>query len=264
MAQSIRTRLLRMPKREQEIHVITHQPDPNESSISTPLMSPSNSKGSPKQLSSSRQRLVEPDYVPPPTAKFLRPNSPWLTVRRNLHRIRHMGYGEDNAMQNLYLGLQMKRELKRAQEEIKNIDKQENFHPVKQFTLAIDGKSGKKYNTSHVKPDDALIYDRLGEEPLALQNLLYYFSKQEVPPGTVFWEFLNEVNHVLNMKRKRTVRIQRLRRLALTLAVVFYSIIGFMLFLLIISVITTATKMNDPEVQWLAPSVNKGSSNILL
>jgi hypothetical protein len=63
------------------------------------------------------------------------------------------------------------------------------------------------------------------------------------------------------MKRKRTVLVQRLRRLALTLAIILYSIIGFMFILLVISVISTATKMNDPEVQWMEPTVDQYSKN---
>jgi hypothetical protein len=65
------------------------------------------------------------------------------------------------------------------------------------------------------------------------------------------------------MKRKRTVLVQRLRKLALTLAVILYSIIGFMLFLLIISVISTATKMNDPEVKWMEPTVDTYPRNVV-
>jgi hypothetical protein len=264
MAQSIRTRILRHPKREHEVHVITN---PSDSSNLTALLSRS-SKSQNASLASNKQRqqLADYDYEAPYTAHALRPDSRWLIVRRNLHRIRFMGYNErkpDSTSPGFYIGLQMKRELKRAQDEIKNIDKEKNFHAVKQFVLAVDNKRTKTYDTSHVKPDDALIYDRLGEEPLALQNLLYYFSKQDVSHGTLFWDFLNEVNHVLDLKRKRTVRVERLRKLALTLAIVFYCIIGIMLFLLIISVITTATKMNDPELKWMEHDIDTYSSTVL-
>ncbi|CAF0913515.1 unnamed protein product [Rotaria sp. Silwood1] len=264
MAQTTRTRILRMPKKEQEIHVITNISDQNDS-MNAPLMSPSsNSTDSPTPLSGSRRRLVEPDYEAPLTAKHLRPNSRWFIVRHKLHNIRAMDVDERNqgqGLSNFYLNLQMKRELKRVQEAIKNIDKEDNFHVVRRFSLA-DGGKPKKYDTSHVKPDDALIYDRLGDEPLKLQNLLFYYDNKEVTPGSIDWEFLNEVLHVLKIKRKRTVLVQRLGKLALALAMVFYIIIGFMFFLLIISFITTATKMNDPEVQWVDPIVNKGSTNI--
>ncbi|UJR36747.1 hypothetical protein I4U23_029462 [Adineta vaga] len=255
MAQSTRTRLLRVPKQEQEIHVITNPSDRNHSSAQGRI-----------SRSSSRKRLTSDDYEAPLTAKSLRPKSHWIIVRRNLHRIRFMGYNSrarDSNLPGFYLGLQMKRELKRAQEEIKNIDKEESFHAVKHFALAVDNKRTKTYDTSHVKPEDALIYDRLGEEPLALQNLLYYFSKQDVPHGTVFWDFLNEVNRVLNMKRKRTVLVERLRKLALTLSIICYAIIGFMFFLLIVSVITTATKMNDPELKWLESESESYTTSLL-
>lgn len=258
MAQSIRTRVVRIPKQEQEVHMIGNPSGDGDHSLRAPLVGRQSQSPTPSNTSSThRKRLPGDDYEAPPTSHALLPNSNWLIVRRNLHRIRFMGYNDrlrDSTMPDLYIGFQMKRELKRAQEEIKNIDKEENFHAIKNFALAVDGKRIKNYDTSHVKPEDALIYDRLGEEPLALQNLLYYFSKQDVSHGTLFWDFLNEVNRVLNMKRKRTVLVERLRRLALTLAVILYSIIGLMLILMIISVITTATKMNDPEVQWMEPS----------
>ncbi|CAF3333344.1 unnamed protein product [Rotaria socialis] len=264
MSQSLRTRLLRQQKNEQEIRVITNPSDVNDSA-NIPLVHRS-SKVKTSSATSRQRRDVDPDYEAPLTSYTLSPNSNWLIVRRNLHRIRFMGFnerGRDNNVPDFYLGLQMKRELKRAQEEIKNIDQEENFHAVKQFVLAIDNRRIKTYDTSFVKPEDALVYDRLGDEPLALQNLLYYFSKQDVPHGTLFWEFLNEVNRVLNMQRKRTVLVQRLRKLALTLAVICYCIIGLMLLLLIISLIITTAKMNDPEVQWMQPNVNNDLANSL-
>jgi hypothetical protein len=254
MAQSTRTRLHRVPKREQEVRVIAN---PSEQSKCCQCFG-----RSAKQRNSQRQRLVEPDYQAPLTSNGLRPNSRWLIVRRSLHRIRFMGIStqiRDSTVPDLYHILQIIRELKRAQVEIKNIDKEENFHAVKYFTLAVDNKRTKTYDTSHVNPDDALIYDRLGEEPLAVQNLLYYFSQLEVAHGTLFWDFLNEVNRVMHMKTKRIVRVERLRKLAFTLAIILYGIIGLMLFLLIISVITTATKMNDPEVQWMEPNIDSYS-----
>lgn len=252
MAQSIRTRLHRMPKQEHEIRVITNPSDQR-----APLIT---------SKSSYRRHHVDDDYQAPLTAHRLRPTSHWLIVRRNLHRIRFMGYNErerDSNLPDFYIGLQMKRELKRAQDEIKNIDKEMNFHAVKQFALAVDSKRTKTYDTRHVKPEDALIYDRLGEEPLALQNLLYYFSQQDVSHGSLFWDFLNEVNRVLDMKRKRTVLVERLRRLALTLAVILYSIIGIMLIVLIIGAISTVTKMNDPEVQWMEPAAKQFSNSFV-
>jgi hypothetical protein len=261
MAQATRTRLVRVPIQEQEVHVITNPSDQYRHSKHDSHFSRSS-----KLSKAERKRLAAADYEAPLTAENLRPDSRWLIVRRNLHRIRFMGYNErerDSTLPGFYIGLQMKRELKRAQDEIQNIDKEKNFYAIKQFALAVDSKRIKTYDTSHVKPDDALIYDRLGDEPLPLQNLLYYFSKQDVPHETLFWDFLNEVNHVLNLKRKRTVLVERLRTLALTLAIIFYSIIGFMLFLLVISVITTATKMDDPEVNWMGSNVNNYSKNIL-
>jgi hypothetical protein len=262
MAQTLRTHLTRIPKQEHEVHLFSNPMNENDqfdSSSSSQLIT----------LNSTRNQnncLTDYDYHAPLTAHSLRPNSNWLIVRRNLHRIRFMGFqdgGREGRLPDLYLGIQMTRELKHAQEEIKNVDKDENFHIIKAFSLSNEDGIKKKFDISHVKPDDALIYDRLGDEPLALQNLLYYFSKRDVQHGTIFWNFLNEVNHVLNLQRKRTLIVQRLRRLALTLAVILYSFIGLMLFLMIISVIVTATKMNDPEVVWMDQRIGGYSSNIV-
>ena len=241
MAQGIRTRLVRIPKHEHEIHLINNPLEQLQLSDSL------------ESSSATRQRMTGYDYQAPLTAHSLLPNSKWLIVRRNLHRIRYMGCSEPGGSTKLpdfYLGLQMVRELRRAQEEIKNADKHEDFRVIKLFELDYGKSKTKKFDISHIKPDDALIYDRLGEEPLALQNLLYYFSKQDIQQGTVFWDFLREVNQVLSLQRKRTVLVQRLRRIALTLAIIFYICIGLMFFLMIVSLISTATRMNDPEVRW--------------
>jgi len=263
MAQTIRTRLARIPKKEYEVHIFSNPMNENNRTKSSASSSrPITSNSIRKQNSC----LSDYDYHTPLTAHSLRPNSRWLIVRHNLHRIRFMGFqdgGKEGRLPDLYLGLQMTRELKHAQEEIKNVDKEENFHIIKAFTLENEVGNKKIFDTSHVKPEDALIYDRLGDEPLALQNLLYYFSKRDVQHGTIFWNFLNEVNHVLNLQRKRTVIVQRLRRLALTLAVILYSFIGLMLFLMIISVIITTTKMNDPEVVWMDQRIGGYSPDVL-
>ena len=248
MAQSTRTRLVRLRRQEHEVHMISN---PMESFDEPP---------------SPRPRLVSDDYEAPLTAETLRPNSRWLIVRQNLHRIRYMGLTENSkqgAMPDLYLGLQMTRELRRAQLKIQNADKEEDFHVIKQFELALDKVRTKKFDTSHVKPDDVLIYDRLGEEPLSLHNLLYYFSKQDVQKGTVFWDFLSEVNQVLSLQRKRTVLVQRLRRIAFILAIIVYTFIGLMFASMIISAITTITRMNDPEVRWAEQVVERFSTKSL-
>ncbi|CAF1032029.1 unnamed protein product [Rotaria sordida] len=261
MAQPHRTRIVRFPKQEHEIHVIDNPLNrQTRKKTSSPFRTPS-------LLRKQSSILSKDDYQAPLTADSFQPDSRWLIVRRNLHRIRLMGFnnlGKEGRVSDLYLGFQMTRELKRAREEIKNVDKEKDFHLIKEFSLSNQNGKKKVFNTSHITPDDALIYDRLGEEPLALQNLLYYFSKQEVQQGTVFWDFLNEVNLVLNLKRKRTVLVQRLRRLALTLAIIMYSIIGFMLFLMLISVITTATKLNDPEVEWMTENIEQYNDKQLL
>lgn len=252
MAQSHRTRLIRIPKQEREVHVISNPLDTDDSDEFSASFTP------PSPLLKQGELLSKDDYEAPLTAYSLKSNSRWLIVRRNIHRIRLMGLnniGKQGRVPDLYLGFQMTRELKRAKDEIQNVDKEKDFRIVKEFSLASALGNRRKFDTSRVTSEDALIYDRLGEEPMALRNLLFYFSKQEVEHGTVFWDFLNEVNLVLNLRRKRTVLVERLRRLALSFAIIIYSMIGLMFCLMVISVITTATKLNDPEVEWMSERI---------
>ncbi|CAF1448731.1 unnamed protein product [Rotaria sordida] len=261
MAQSRHIRLFHNRKQEQEIHVIDNPFEKHDKQQSPKTIQPSS------LLRKETSVLTRDNYEAPLTAESLRSNSRWLIVRQNLHRIRFMGFNnlsKEERLPDLYLDLQMIRELKRAKNEIKNVNKDKDFHIVKTFSLAAESGEPIVFNTSHVTPNDALIYDRLGEEPLLLQNLLYYFSKEKVEKGTPFWDFLIRVNEVLNLKRKCTVIVQRLRRLALTLAIMFYSIIGFMFCLMIVSVIITATKFDDPEVQWMNNNVEVSTNNFLL
>ena len=65
------------------------------------------------------------------------------------------------------------------------------------------------------------------------------------------------------MRRKRTVLVERLRKLALILAIIFYCIIGIMFMLLIVSVIATATKMDDPEVKWIESNIDKYTTSMV-
>ncbi|CAF0985965.1 unnamed protein product, partial [Didymodactylos carnosus] len=112
---------------------------------------------------STREQIpVSDDYQAPLSAVSLKHDSKWLIVRRNLHRIRSMG--DEKQTPNMYLSFQMIRELKRAQVGIKNID-DDNKSQMKTFSLAVSKQKIKTYDTSHVTSDDALFYDRLGEEP---------------------------------------------------------------------------------------------------
>ncbi|CAF1388250.1 unnamed protein product, partial [Didymodactylos carnosus] len=104
------------------------------------------------------------DYQAPLSAHSLKHNSKWLIIRRNLHRIRSMD-GQQRTP-NIYLSFQMIRELQRAQSAIKNIDHDNtHYHKIKKFSLAVNKQKVKTYDVTHITPDDALFYDRLGDEP---------------------------------------------------------------------------------------------------
>ncbi|CAF4322725.1 unnamed protein product, partial [Adineta steineri] len=89
-------------------------------------------------------------------------------------------------------------------------------------------------------------YAGLGSEPIVLQYLLYYFSKDcPVPHNSIFYSFLSDVNSVLETNRKRINRIVVFRKLALIFALIISILILIMLFSLTLSVITTMTNLRE-------------------
>ena len=195
--------------------------------------------------------LSVPDYQAPLTSETLASNSKWLIVRHNIHKIRSWGAirhmsNVDKASQDWYLFFQMRRELKRAEEQIRSIQHRPNFTPVRHFELPIDDKYVRRYNVSHVKPTDGLYYAGLGAEPIVLQSLLYYFSKDcPVPYNSMFYSFLSDVNSVLNTNRQRLNRVVVLQRIAFAFTLTFCIIILLMFFSLILSMMTTMTKFHQ-------------------
>lgn len=201
----------------------------------------------------NRSLLQADDYQAPLTAGSLRPNSKWLIVRNNIHKIRSWGALRqmseiDKTYQDWYLFFQMRRELKRAEEQIRSIQYRADFRPIQYFELPVDDKYVRRYNVSHVKATDGLYYAGLGAEPIALQYLLYYFSKDcPVINGSMFYPFLHDVNSVLNTNRQRINRVVVLRRIALVIAVALCTILFLMFFSLILSVTTTLTKFRQMD-----------------
>jgi len=295
MAQSVRTRVQRIPKQEQEVHVITNPSDQRESRLSRLHRFRSSKCQSVTKSSSNRSRLAAPDYEAPLTSKTLLPNSRWLIVRRNLHRIRLLGiddyqapltshtlkpnskwiivrnnihkirsWGGNDAsdinekFRDWYIFFQMRRELRHAQQYIKEIENQSNFTPVRYFYLPISETNTRRFNVSHVKPTDALYYPGLGREPIVLQSLLYYFSKEcAVPYHSLFRKFLTDICSILNRERQRLDRAATFRKVALFITIIVFIIIGLMLFSLILSVLKTTSEFNkmyanDPneKIEW--------------
>ena len=202
--------------------------------------------------SSVRQPLLTgDDYIAPSTAHSLSPNSKWLIVRNNIHKIRSWGAirhmsDMEQPHQDWYLFFQMRRELKRAEEKIRAIQFRPDFVPVHHFELPIDERLVRRYNVSHVTPNDGIYYAGLGSEPIVLQYLLYYFSKESsVPYNSMFYSFLSDVNSVLHTNRQRITRVLVLRRIAFFFALAIFVLLLLMFFSLILSVITTMTQFKQ-------------------
>lgn len=191
------------------------------------------------------------DYQAPSTSHSLSPSSKWLIVRHNIHKIRSWGGVRpksivDQSFRDWYLFFQMRRELKRAEQEIRAIQNRKDFTPIRYFDLFIDEKRVRTYNVSHVRPSDGVFYAGLGSEPLILESLLYYFNKEcVVPCNSLFYPFLSDVNSLLNTNRKRIQRVVVLRRVALLFALVVFIFIFIMFFSLILSVLTTASNLRE-------------------
>ncbi|UJR09420.1 hypothetical protein I4U23_013661 [Adineta vaga] len=227
MSLSTKLNLRKLPKREQESHVVIS----SDASVRTPLIS-------------------NDDYQAPLTAHKLSPKSKWLIVRHNIHRIRSWGMirqtGINQPFQDWYIFFQMRRELKRAEEQIRALQYRPDFIPVHYFELSIDDTRVQRYNVSHVRPTDGIYYAGLGSEPIVLQYLLYYFSKDcPVPYNSIFHSFLYDVNSVLDTNRKRIHRVVVFRKLALIFTLAVFILLLIMFFSLILSVLTTTSNLRE-------------------
>jgi len=228
----------KIPKREQASHI----------NIKSSLLSKNTSK---------EIFLSSYDYQPPLTSHSLSPNSKWLIVRHNIHKIRSWGgirraSVNDQPFEDWYLFFQMRRELKHAEQRIRAIQYRRDFKPIRYFDLPIDEKHVRRYDVSHVRPSDGIYYSGLGSEPIALEYLLYYFTKESVVPyNSIFYSFLSDLSSVLDTKRKRIHQVVVYRRFALIFALAIFIIILIMFCSLILSVLTTTSNLrqmykNDP------------------
>jgi hypothetical protein len=200
---------------------------------------------------STRTLLPSYDYEAPLTSHTLSPNSKWLIVRHNIHKIRGWGEMRHSSIKNKpfeewYLYFQMRRELKRAEQEIRAIQYRRDFRPVRYFDLPIDEHHVRRHNVSHVRPNDGIYYGGLGSEPIVLEYLLYYFSKEcVVPYNSIFYGFLCDLTSVLDTNRKRIQQVVVYRRVALIFALAIFIIILIMFFSLILSVLTTTSNLRQ-------------------
>lgn len=202
------------------------------------------------------------DYEAPLTSNDLWPNSKWFIVRHNLHKVRSWGgirpYDSNPVTRDWYLFFQMRKELRRVQEHIGNIQKHPHFQPVRYFYLPIDEKHQRRFNVSHVKSTDALYYSGIGKEPIVLQALLYYFSREcAVPYNSVFRSFLTDICAIIQHERQQMTRVAVFRRVAFVITIIIFLILALMFASLIVSVLNTTYEFhklydNDPHggLQW--------------
>jgi hypothetical protein len=192
--------------------------------------------------------LDHDDYQAPLTARTLSPNSKWILVRNNLHKIRSWRGNQptdpNDPFADWYLFLQMRRELRRFQEHIREVEDRPDFAPIHYFYLPTDERHRRRYDVSHVQPSDALFLPGFGLEPFVLQSLLYYFTVEcAVPYNSVFRSFLSDICSVLNRNERYLQRAAALRKLAGILTFIVFIILGLMLFTLIFSVLKTTSNL---------------------
>ncbi|CAF5087739.1 unnamed protein product [Rotaria sp. Silwood1] len=168
----------------------------------------------------------------------------------------------DEKFRDWYIFFQIRRELRRAQADIKDIEQRSDFVPVRYFELPTDSTHTNRVNVSHVRPTDMLYYPSFDRDPMVLQALLYYFSKEcAVPYESVFRTFLTNVCSIISRDRERLRRAAVFRQVALILAIVVFIILGLMLISLLLSVLGTTANLssmynNDPDggIEWREPS----------
>jgi hypothetical protein len=183
--------------------------------------------------------------------RSLASNSKWLIIRNNIHKIRSWKSIRrlsviEQPIRDWYVFIQIKHELKHVQKEIRALEYRTDFIPVRYFNLPIDQTHVRRYNVSHIQSTDEIYYGGLGSEPIVLQYLLYYFSKEcLVPYNSIFYSFLSDVNAVLDTNRQRLQRAVVFRRVVLIFTLAISIILFIMLFSLILSVLTTISNLRQ-------------------
>ncbi|CAF1307082.1 unnamed protein product [Rotaria magnacalcarata] len=224
-------------------------------------------------IASHRQYSLEhEDYEAPLTANTLLPKSKWIIVRNNIHKIRSWGAIDtshvDERMKDWYIFFQMRRELRRAQVEINAIEHRPDFRAVRYFNLPVDSTHFKRYDVSHVKPTDSLYYPGLGRDPIVLQSLLFYFSKEcVVPYGSMFRTFLSDVCAIIYRDQQQRHRAAVFRKVALSMTIIISIIIALMLASMIFGALKTTSNLatmyrNDPDggYEWRQPKITLGTT----
>ncbi|CAF3333352.1 unnamed protein product [Rotaria socialis] len=224
-------------------------------------------------IANPRQYLLEhEDYEAPLTANALVPKSKWIIVRNNIHKIRSWGTIDtshvDERMRDWYIFFQMRRELRRAQAEINEIEHRPDFRAVRYFNLPTDSTHVTRFDVSHVKSTDSVYYPGLGHDPIVIQSLLFYFSKEcAVPYSSIFRTFLSDVCAIIYRDQQQRHRAAVFRKLVLSMTVIVSLIIALMLASMIFGASKTASNLaamykNDPDggYEWRQPKTTLGTT----
>ena len=190
------------------------------------------------------------DLQAPLISPRLSPNSKWFIVRKSIHKIRSWGgispSDPNQPLADWFSFFQMSRELRHVQEDIRQVTNRPDFTPVRHFCLPTDNRHKKRFNVSHIQPMDTLYHPAFGHDPMLLQALLYYFSKEcVVPHNSIFRPFLSDVCTVISRKREQLDRVTALRKFALALTIIVFLILFLMLFLLLFSALKTTWNLQS-------------------
>lgn len=188
--------------------------------------------------------LVTPisPLIPPTPSK-------WIIVRKNLHQIRSWGgFSTTNVKdpsQDACVVIQMRRELRRMRERIRDVEHRPDFVPIRSFRLPTDEKNYRRYKVSHVSPASVLYHPSFDEEPVVLQALLFYFSREyTVPYQSIFRPLLTDICSTVDRDRQRLERARNFRRYALVLTIIIFAILSLMFITLIVGVVKTRSNFH--------------------
>lgn len=219
---------------------------------------------------STRSRLFTPKftnqehelhvYVNPlvtPLSPLIPPApSKWIIVRKNLHTIRSWGGFSATSVNDQFhdkcVLIQMRRELRRMKEQIRAVEHRPDFVPVRCFKIPTDEEHSRRYKVSHVSPTSVLYHPSFDQEPIVLQSLLFYFSREcLVPYQSIFRPLLTNICSALDRDRERLERTAAFRRFALIIAIIIFIILSLMLITMIVGVLNTRSnfhKLYDNDI----------------
>ena len=207
----------------------------------------------PKFTNQEHELHIYANPLATPRSPLISPaSSKWMIVRKNLHKIRSWGGSSSTNVNDKCRVIQMRRELRRMREQIRDVEHRSDFVPVRCFRIPTDEKNSRRYKVSHVSPTSVLYHPSFDEEPIVLQSLFFYFSREcHVPYQSIFRPLLTNICSALDRDRERLERTTALRRFALIIAIIVFAVLGLMFITLIVGVLKTRSnfhKLYDNDI----------------